>query len=283
MIDVPFHGIRKHDCAHGVPTELAYTLVGPGQTLHREIDIAGLFDLVPDFYDVSAHSIFPYIIEEHSRPLAAGSSMKLASNVVSVPVNESQLRPTPEVHLRRHRKRTTIQNDCSSAQQQAITAANQACTKLANAAAEAALSGPAIPLQSYFKSASQSTRQKIANVYRAVATECDKTPGGTSTSHCTDPYNNCSRDLLAYTFWQGSGSSQVGTTYYCPRYFNDAILQASSDQCHEQSRATNTLHEMTHAVAGTSDLAYGIDGVMALSSEDAIVNADTYALFATGE
>ena len=280
---MPFRGIRKHDCAYGAPSEDAYTLIGPGQTLHRKIDIAGLYHLEPDLYDVSAHSILPYIVDGHSTPLISGSSMKLASNIISIPVSESQARSASQSHLHRHRKRTTIQDDCSGEQQQAITKANERCTKLANAAAEAALSGPAGPLQSYFKSASQSTRQKVADVYRAVATECSKTPGGTSTSHCTDPHNNCGGDLLAYTYWQGSGSSQVGTTYYCPRYFNGAILQANSDQCHEQSRATNTLHEMTHAVAGTSDFAYGIDGVKALSNEDAVMNADTYALFATGE
>lgn len=209
--------------------------------------------------------------------------MKLAIDDISVPVSESQARTAPQTHPHRHRKRTTIKNDCSTAQRQAIAKANQACTKLANAAAEAALSGPVDDLQSYFKSASQSARQKVAGIYRTVTTECDKTPNGTSTPHCTDPYNNCHGDLLAYTYWQGSGRSQVGTTDYCPRYFNGAVLQAKGDQCHEQSRVTNTLHEITHALAGTSDVAYGIDGAMALSSEDVVVHADTYALFATGE
>ena len=52
--------------------------------------------------------------------------------------------------------------------------------------------------------------------------------------------------------------------------------------CHSQSQATNTLHEMTHALAGTADHAYGMDGIMGLSSEQAVSNADTYALYATG-
>lgn len=179
-------------------------------------------------------------------------------------------------------KRTTIQSDCSAEQQSAITTANQECARLANAAAEAATSGNDKIFQQYFKDTSESTRSQVASVYRAVAAECEKTPGGSTTTYCSDPRGNCGDDwLLAYTYWQGSGSSQTGETYYCPRYFTD--MSDESQQCHQQSRATNTLHEMTHAVAATNDAAYGIDDILGLSSNQAVNNADTYALFATGE
>lgn len=164
----------------------------------------------------------------------------------------------------------------------AITTATQGCASLANAAADAALSGSEEMFRKYFKDCSDSTRQKVANVFRSVAKECAATPGGTSTSQCTDPYDYCHGDLIAYTYWTtGGGVAPTRDLYYCPRYFK--IMPVQSTGCGQQSQATNTLHEMTHAVAQTSDFAYGMDGILELRAEEAVANADTYALFAGGK
>lgn len=176
---------------------------------------------------------------------------------------------------------TTLQSDCSSSQRTAITNANQACAKLANAAAEAAESGSVDTFQSFFKDTSESTRQAVANSFRKVAEECSTTPGGTGTTYCTDQRGNCGGDLLGYTYWQDQGyDTHIGTTYYCSRYYS--VISPMSSRCEDQSQASNTLHETTHAVLATEDIAYGLANVKSLSSSQALQNADTYTYYAIG-
>jgi deuterolysin len=174
----------------------------------------------------------------------------------------------------------TLEYDCSSSQNTAVTNANRACASMANAAAEAASSGSAETFESFFKDSSQSTRSAVAASFRKVAEECSSTPGGTGTSYCTDQRHNCgSEGLLAYTYWTNTGPDEhFGSTYYCPRYF--AVLSATGNRCDDQSQASNTLHETTHAVLATRDIAYGLENVMGLGREEALRNADSYTYFA---
>lgn len=176
---------------------------------------------------------------------------------------------------------TTLQSDCSSSQNTAITNANQACANMASAAADAAESGSAETFESFFKDSSQSTRSTVAASFRKVAEECSSTPGGTGTSYCTDQRGSCSGDLLGYTLWKNTAAGgHIGTTYYCPRYYS--VLPATGNRCNDQSQASNTLHETTHAVLATEDIAYGLANVKALSSSQALQNADSYTFFAIG-
>jgi deuterolysin len=174
----------------------------------------------------------------------------------------------------------TLEYDCSSSQSTAVTNANRACASMASAAAEAAESGSAETIESFFKDSSQSTRSAVAASFRKVAEECSTTPGGTGTSYCTDQRNNCGSDgLLAYTYWTNTGPNEhFGSTYYCPRYFS--VLPATGYLCDDQSQASNTLHETTHAVLATQDIAYGLENVMRLSSGQALQNADSFTYYA---
>lgn len=56
--------------------------------------------------------------------------------------------------------------------------------------------------------------------------------------------------------------------------------------CHAQDQATTVLHEETHAPAvyspGTEDNGYGYSAATALTSARAVLNADSYALYANG-
>jgi hypothetical protein len=177
----------------------------------------------------------------------------------------------------------TLEYDCSSSQSTAVTNANRACASMASAAAEAAESGSAETIESFFKDSSQSTRSAVAASFRKVAEECSTTPGGTGTSYCTDQRNNCGSDgLLAYTYWTNTGPNEhFGSTYYCPRYF--AVLPATGNRCDDQSQASNTLHETTHAVLATQDIAYGLENVMRLERGQALRNADSYTYYAICE
>ena len=85
---------------------------------------------------------------------------------------------------------------------------------------------------------------------------------------------------MGYTYWQNTYSGSVGSTYYCPIYYS--TIPATGVVCDDQSQASNTLHETTHAVLATRDIAYGLRNVKALSSSDALHNADSYTYYAIG-
>jgi deuterolysin len=174
----------------------------------------------------------------------------------------------------------TLVGDCSSAQRTAVLNANQGCASMASAAADAAESGSAETFEAFFKDTSQSTRQAVAASFRKVAEECSSTPGGTGKSYCSDQRGNCGGGLLGYTYWQNTYSGSVGETYYCPIYYS--TLPAKSVVCDDQSQVSNTLHETTHAVLATRDIAYGLAQVKALSSSQALKNADSYTYYAIG-
>jgi len=260
----------------------AFTPIAAGQTINQDIDIAEFYDLSDDTYNISTDGFLPYA-EENSTQLG-GNSLRFRSNELSIVVDGVKARQTTKAVDRLTVKRVALEADCSTSQRSALAAANTKCASMALAAAQAATSSSAKMFEQYFRDNSSSTRSTVATHYQNVAKDCSST-GGPTTSYCSDTYGYCSGDLLAYTIWQNTGkaanSGRIGTIYHCPRYFND--LLAVPTQCHEQSQATNALHEETHAVAGTVDVAYGFSGISKLSSSQAIQNADTYALFANGE
>jgi len=181
------------------------------------------------------------------------------------------------LELARLTKRTTFESDCSGEQLQAVTAATEDCASMASAAAEAATNGDAAFFENYFGDSSSATRSKVAEVFNAVAKECSATPGGSTTSSCTDAMNRCSGGVLAYTYWQGYGTDTDGQVFYCPSYYQ---LPEQGSYCHGQTQGGTILHEMTHAVAGTDDLGYGYAAASQLSTEQALMNADSYTVFA---
>jgi deuterolysin len=94
----------------------------------------------------------------------------------------------------------------------------------------------------------------------------------------TDIYGGCESGVLAYTL---PSNNYIA---YCPLFFND--LPGLTSQCHAQDQATTVLHETTHAPGvyspGTEDNGYGYSAATSLSSARAVLNADSYALYANG-
>jgi Deuterolysin metalloprotease (M35) family. len=90
--------------------------------------------------------------------------------------------------------------------------------------------------------------------------------------------NSCETNVLAYTL------PSQNVIANCDIYYSD--LPALTNKCHNQDQATTTLHEFTHAPGvyspGTEDNGYGYSAATALSSADAVLNADSYALYANG-
>lgn len=271
----PFHGISKHSCGSQMNlTQSDFTPIAAQQTLEYDIDIADLYDLSIGAYNVSIDEYLPYA-NEGSIDLT-GRSFPLLS--APLPLLVDSKKPAQRTEL----KRNTLQSDCSPSQSTAVSNANKACARMATAAAEAASSGSEATFQEFFTDTSPSTRSHVAAQFRKVAAECSSAPGGTGTSFCTDQKRECGGGLLAYTYWQDQANDRhFGTTYYCPIYFE--TLAPSDAGCNDQSQASNTLHETTHAVLGTRDIAYGPENVRRLSGSDALRNADSYTYYAIGE
>lgn len=285
--DAPFHGMEKRLDLTRPLYEDAFTNIAAGQTITNDFDIAEYYDLEDESYDVFANGNLPYASADSMS--LSGRYIPFSSNKLLVAVDcEKASQVTKAINkLELLKKRTTIESDCSASQSSAIADASKNCASLASAAADAACNGDADTFNAYFKDTSTTTREKVADLYRKAADECGSTPGGNSTSSCTDPQGSCGGNLIAYTVWSesyngdGTVTGRTEKLYYCPLYFE--MGAATPEQCHQQCRGSNTLHEMTHAVGSTKDVAYGYQAAMGLSTSQALDNADTYALYANGK
>ncbi|EFY85093.1 metallo-endopeptidase [Metarhizium acridum CQMa 102] len=149
-------------------------------------------------------------------------------------------------------KRANFQSDCTGQKLSVTQSALSNCARLASAAPSAASSNDA-KVNEYFKDSSASTKNTaVSEVLGKVATECGLTNGGVS-------------------------------KYYAPTspITAQAVLPALTSQCHAQNQATTDSHEITHLrqIKGTADNGYGYQNAMKLDTQNALNNADTYALF----
>ncbi|KAF2180963.1 hypothetical protein K469DRAFT_692496 [Zopfia rhizophila CBS 207.26] len=264
--EVPFEGIKIRLLTTGL-AEDAFTPLAAGETKEITVETASLHTLSDggDF-DVFAQGLLPYA-EEGSTELVGNFAYE--SNKLSMNIDGVQ---AATVH-KAITKRTVVGSSCTSSKLSSIRTALSNCQKLATAAADAAKA--TTKLQEYFKSTSSSVSTQVANRLTAVARDCGGSGDATSTN-CNDPYQGCSSNVLAYTV-----PSQDFITY-CSLFFNE--LPDLASRCHQQDKATTVLHEETHAPGvfspGTDDLGYGYAAATRLSTQQALNNADSYALYA---
>ncbi|KAI4281091.1 MAG: hypothetical protein L6R38_003953 [Xanthoria sp. 2 TBL-2021] len=269
---VAFKGVLKRIQTAELSEEVFATLA-PGATLENTFELAAVTDL-------SAGGAFE-VVAEGAVPLASagstelsGSELNFRSNKLSITVDgAAAARVAPAVHILDDR---TVVTSCGGSQGTALSTALANSQRLSNAAATAAQSGSAAKFQEYFKTTTTSARNTVAARFRGVATQSGSTTNGGTRYYCGDPYGYCSSNVLAYTL------PSQNIIANCPIYYSN--LPALTSQCHRQDQATTTLHEFTHAPAtyspGTQDNGYGYAAATALSSSQAINNADSYALFA---
>ncbi|KFY08379.1 hypothetical protein V492_06271, partial [Pseudogymnoascus sp. VKM F-4246] len=196
------------------------------------------------------------------------------SNLVTIPVDGPAARKAKrELGLE---PRANVQADCTGTNLAAMNTALANCAKLATAAATAASSGSAARFNEYFKTTDATIRATVSARLAAVAKECSSANSGSVSYYCIDPQAYCNDNVVAYTL--GASSTVVN----CPAYYT--ALPPLTDVCHNQDEATTTIHEFTHVPAVFSppakDNGYGYAAATALTSELAVLNADTYALFA---
>ncbi|KAI5889373.1 zincin [Schizophyllum commune H4-8] len=111
----------------------------------------------------------------------------------------------------------------------------------------------------------------VTSIFDAVANE-------TSPSRqlsCDDPRDSCKRGMLGYTTFPDTN------VYFCPPFFSEVPsenLCTSTTVNQRNVRGETMLHELTHALSHTRDLAYGCQSVQKLSDSSAPRNADSYAV-----
>ncbi|RYO82975.1 hypothetical protein DL766_007027 [Monosporascus sp. MC13-8B] len=218
-------------------------------------------------------------------PLAVAPSTKLSgppayvkSNAVSMHV---EAREASFQGRRSIEGRTNLDfAGCNGTKHEVITAALSNCNKLALAAAADARDPTSARFVEYFKSNSSATRREVVERLEAAAAECSTTDSGPSRLFCYDYYEACETDdgpLVAYTLWT------FDTMVMCPLFYERPPLPTG---CHRQCHATTVIHETTHCGGVyspmTNDFAYGYEEIMALKPDWALLNADTYSLYANG-
>jgi deuterolysin len=226
------------------------------------------------------------VVSEGAVPVADGSgkdvngAVTYKSNTLKITVDgqrASGVQKAVKKLEKRHDKRTVLQG-CSGTQGDATRSALQYSQRLASGAATAAASGSAAKFEEYFRTTASSSRQLVANRFRAIATESGSTTSGGTDYYCTDTLGYCTPNVIAYTL----PSNNIIVN--CPIYYSE--LSLISSQCYGQDRASTTLHEFTHAPAVVSpfceDYAYGYAASTRLPASQALQNADSYALFALG-
>lgn len=266
---VPFEGIKIRLLTTGLSSDDFITLEA-GQTKEVTVDTASLHTLNDggDF-EVFAKGLLPYA-EANSTELAG--NLDYESNKLTMTVDGAVAATVAKAIT----KRSTVGSSCTGTKLSAVQTALSNCQKQASAAATAATAGT--KLDTYFMSTSSSVKSEVADRLNAVASDCGGSTDATSTN-CNDPYNGCSSNVLAYTV------PTLNFITYCDIFFT--ALPAVASTCHGQDQATTVLHEETHAEGvyspGTDDLGYGFSAASALSSSQALMNADSYALYANGK
>ncbi|KAI1385582.1 Deuterolysin metalloprotease family-domain-containing protein [Hypoxylon trugodes] len=263
-----FDGIRLRIMTSGLSEE-AFRIIAAGETVEATFDVGQVYDLsAGGKYDVVSKGALSYA-EVNTTDLAGVYS--IAGSSVTAEVDGVAAR---DVRRRFHAKRIDVQQDCTGSKLSSTNTAVNNCRSLASAASTAASSGSSTRFTEFFKTTSSSTRSTVASVFTKVASECGSTSSGVSDLYCTDVYSSCSSNVLAYTL--PSASFMVN----CNLYYT--ALPALTSTCYAQDQATTTLHETTHLtqIAGTEDLGYGYDAATRLTTNQALNNADTYAIFA---
>ncbi|EJD50714.1 hypothetical protein AURDEDRAFT_159862 [Auricularia subglabra TFB-10046 SS5] len=250
-------------------TEDSYTVIPAGQTVSVKHEIAALFDfesLGTGAFSIEPVDHLPIVVADAvdgSRPTLRPYELPSAKASFSVAKDVAK-RTLPQ-----KRSRVTCSN---SSQNSFISASYTEGKQLASLASSYIASNGANSLYtSYFKTTSTSN---VRGVFNGVANE----NSSSRTLSCTDPYGVCNGNVIAYTV------TSTTNIYYCSIFYNEVAssrLCSGTTVASRNVRGGTTLHELTHAVSGTTDVGYGCAFDQSLSASQAYRNADNYNCFAT--
>ncbi|KZV99432.1 zincin [Exidia glandulosa HHB12029] len=247
----------------------AYTVIPAGKTVSVVHNIAALFDF--ENAGVGAFSIEPV---NHIPVVASDSNATaVALQPYQLSTSKHDFRISKDVAKRSLPQQTEKRAflDCpDAASSDFISASYTEGTGLASLASSYISGNGADALfGAYFK---ESNPGDIINVFNNVYNEA---AFGNRALSCSDPDGICaSGDVIAYTHIPN------GDVFFCGGFFS---MVSSTDICagadHRNIRGAVTLHELTHATSGTTDIGYGCDFDQSLAAGDAIRNADNYNCF----
>ncbi|KAF2208676.1 hypothetical protein CERZMDRAFT_48618 [Cercospora zeae-maydis SCOH1-5] len=266
-----FVGITKRMALQNLDADAFITLEA-GETIEKEIQAAGIYDFAASgIYQVLADGVIPYA-EVGSTELT-GEALIFESNTLSIEVDGEAAAAVGDVV--RLDKRTIVQSDCTGTRRTAVVNGLRNCASQASAAASQAASGSATRFNTFFRTTASATRNTVAARLRAVASDCSSSTGGVTRTYCTDPYGYCTSNVLAYAV------PSANNINYCPAFYS---IPAVTGSCYAQDQAGTVLHETTHSPAvyspNTVDYAYGFAASTRLTTAQAVLNADSYTLFA---
>ena len=254
-------------------SEDAFTTLAPGEAFTSVINIAALHEVSGGDYTGSTAGAIPYAAIDTTEIEGANS---YASNVLPLTLSDDDIgmvpRAVPFLDVR------TNLRSCSGVEEDQHTQALGQCVHVAGLAAQAARFGDSNTFQAFFKTTDEDVKQLVAARFEAVSLEASTTSSGATTYHCEDQFNYCSPNTLAYAL------PSRNLIANCPLYYT---LSPLSSNCGDQDQTTTTLHEFTHTPgvfgSGTQDLAYGLRAALRLDTQQALINADSFALYANGE
>lgn len=255
-----------------MPEEVFQSLA-VGESLETLVDVASLYAIEGGKYTISATDVIEYA-EANTTNIVGVVPYKSNELEVDITAEEIAQHEAAVKTLSSVSKRTAVQQ-CSGSQGQALEAAIDYTVGLAGNAATAASSGSSNKFQEYFRTTNSETRSNVASRFRALSQEAGSTTDGNTEYYCGDVLGACRSGVIAYT------SPAQNIIANCDLFYS---LPAVSRGCGDQSQASTVLHEFTHAPGifppGTDDFAYGYEASTRLSPQQAVNNADNYALFA---
>ncbi|CEJ87506.1 hypothetical protein VHEMI04435 [[Torrubiella] hemipterigena] len=235
--------------------ETAFVTLPAGGALDVNIDIAEIHDLgAGGDYAVRVAGSIPYTTD-NGRTLNRVGAKYDAGKILSLAVNGEE---ALQVHKSAVFQRAEV-IPCTEGQLSSLETAQTNCNDIA-AAAPGGLTKSR--MDTWFHAHDADTIATVKGVYNSLPAGCN------SKLQCSPgTYKTCADGAVAY---QNNG------IYLCPVYFNKPV--SSSTACHNtQTQGNVLLHETTHMEANTVDSAYGYEACIALSTADALNNADTYA------
>lgn len=172
-------------------------------------------------------------------------------------------------------KRANIANSCQG-HLDFIQTALQACAKRAAASAKEALNGSSRLMQDIFHTNDAGARRFVSAVFTNIADECDRKGGGSVQLTC-EARPACYKDG---TEWAARADTPGPNLNLCPKYFT-LPSGGKGVGCQQLDAESLMIHEMSHALNGTHDRAYGLDGVRGLPAQQSLENAESYGMFAS--
>ncbi|PGH07192.1 hypothetical protein GX51_01979 [Blastomyces parvus] len=269
--EVPFAGVRLRHKTSGLSPDV-FTHLGPGESFEDEFDVAFTTDLSQGGRVVVKADGYASTADKDGDTLSGVVHYK--SNELEIEVDGKAAAGKDFASLNQFSKRARL-TSCSGTTGSATRQALQGAVPLAAQAAAAARNGGQA-FTTYFKTNDQQVRNLVAARFDAVTQEAASTTSGRTTYYCDDPNGICSPNILAYALPAQNIISN------CPAYYS--LLPHLTTRCHGQDRVTTSIHEFTHTPGvfspGTDDIAYGHQAAIALSTQQALNNADSFSLFA---